>query len=269
LAPGRHEAAILITPAGSTEAIPVGVVLNVTAGQPQVTAVSNGASFAPGGVAAGELVTIKGFNLGPSVAIEAAPDAAGRYPTVLGNTQVLVDGVAAPLTYVSEGQINAVIPFGVQGRTTARLQVISNGATANQTDLPVLDAAPGIFLFDASGQAAALNQDGTYNGLLNGAEPGSIITLYATGAGQMDQAMTDGRIVVGQPFPRPLLPVGIRIGGRVADVLYAGAAPGLIGGVLQVNARIPADVARGQMVPIQLVVGTTTSQANVFVSTRP
>jgi uncharacterized protein (TIGR03437 family) len=194
------------------------------AGQPQVTALSNGASFTPGGVAAGELVAITGFNLGPAVGVEAAPDAAGRYPTVLGNTQVLVDGVAAPLTYVSERQINAVIPFGVQGRTTARLQVISNGAAANQLDLPVLDAAPGIFLFDASGQAAALNQDGTYNGRLNGAEPGSIVTLYATGAGQMDVGMTDGRIVVGQPFPRPLLPVGVRIGGRVADVLYAGAA---------------------------------------------
>jgi uncharacterized protein (TIGR03437 family) len=269
LTPGRHDSTILITPAGSTEAIPIRVVLNVTAGQPQVTAVSNGASFAPGGVTAGELVAIKGFNLGPSVGIQAAPDAAGRYPTALGNTQVLIDGLAAPLTYVSEGQINAVIPFGIQGRATTRVQVISNGATANQVELSVVDAAPGIFLFDASGQAAALNQDGTYNGRSNGAEPGSIITLYATGAGQMDVPMTDGRIVVGQPFPRPLLPVGVRIGGRVADVLYAGAAPGLIGGVLQVNARVPADVARGQMVPIQLVVGTTTSQSNVFLSTRP
>jgi uncharacterized protein (TIGR03437 family) len=269
LTPGRHEGAILITPAGSTEAIPIRVVLNVVAGQPQVTALSNGASFMPGGVAAGELVAITGFNLGPAAGVEAAPDAAGRYPTVLANTQVLVDGVAAPLTYVSERQINAVIPFGVQGRTTARLQVISNGATANQLDLSVVDAAPGIFLFDASGQAAALNQDGTYNARMNGAEPGSIVTLYATGAGQMDVSMTDGRVVVGQPFPRPLLPVGVRIGGRVADVLYAGAAPGLISGVLQVNARVPADVARGQMVPIQLIVGTTTSQSNVFLATRP
>ena len=55
------------------------------------------------------------------------------------------------------------------------------------------------------------------------------------------------------PFPRPLLPVGVRIGGRVADVTYAGAAPGLVAGMLQVNARVPADTPRGTNVPVQII----------------
>jgi uncharacterized protein (TIGR03437 family) len=182
---------------------------------------------------------------------------------------VLFDGVPAPLIYVAAGQVSAIVPFGVQGRTATRVQVISNGLNSNLQDLSVVDAAPGIFVLDSSGQGAIINEDGTVNARLNGAEPGSVISIYATGAGSMDLPMTDGRLVVGAPFPRPLLPVGVRIGGRVADVTYYGAAPGLVGGMLQVNARVPADVVRGQMLPIQLLVGGATSQQNVFLSTRP
>jgi uncharacterized protein (TIGR03437 family) len=34
----------------------------------------------------------------------------------------------------------------------------------------------------------------------------------------------------------------VTISGLSADVLYAGAAPGLVSGVLQVNARMPSDL---------------------------
>jgi uncharacterized protein (TIGR03437 family) len=269
LTPGRYEGAILITPANGATTSQIGVVLNVSAGQPVITGVTNAASFAPGGVAPGELVTIFGSNLGPASLLSGAADPSGSFPTTLANTRVLFDGVPAPLVYVATGQVSAVVPFGVQGRTATRVQVISNGLNSNLHDLSVVDAAPGIFVLDTSGQGAIINQDGTINARLNGAEPGSVISIYATGAGSMDLPMTDGRLVVGAPFPRPLLPVGVRIGGRVADVLYYGAAPGLVGGMLQVDARVPADVVRGQMVPIQLLVGGATSQQNVFLSTRP
>ena len=85
----------------------------------------------------------------------------------------------------------------------------------------------------------------------------------------MDRQVFDGRLVTDAPFPRPILPVGVRIGGRVADVTYSGAAPGQVAGMLQVNARIPSDTPRGTTVPVQIIVGTMTSQPNVILATRP
>jgi uncharacterized protein (TIGR03437 family) len=37
----------------------------------------------------------------------------GRIWTALGGTRVLFDGVAAPVLYAAEGQINAVVPSAV------------------------------------------------------------------------------------------------------------------------------------------------------------
>lgn len=264
---GTYQGAILITPNNNSDPIQIGVTLNVTAVQPTITAVTNAASFAPGSVAPGELVTIFGNNIGPTQLVSSSYDSGGTLPTAVANVQVLFDNVPAPLIYAAAGQVSAIVPFGVFGRTTTRVQVVYNGASSNTQDVNVVDAAPGIFVLDASGQGAILNQDNTVNSRVNGGEPGSIIAIYATGAGRMEDALVDGRIVTG--IPKPLLPVGVRIGGRVADVLYAGAAPGLVAGMVQVNARIPGDTPRGTTIPVQIIVGNATSQTNVFVATRP
>ena len=134
---------------------------------------------------------------------------------------------------------------------------------------PSATRCPGSSCSIRIGQGAIINEDGTINARLNGAEPGSVIAIYATGGGQVDRQVFDGRRVTDTPYPKPLLPVGVRIGGRVADVTYAGAAPGLVAGMVQVNARVPSDTPRGTNVPVQIVIGTATSQQNVFLSTRP
>jgi uncharacterized protein (TIGR03437 family) len=181
----------------------------------------------------------------------------------------MFDNVPAPIIYVASGQISAIVPFGVFGRTGTRVQVVNNGLTSNAYDLQIGDAMPGIFVLDTNGQGAIINQDGTINARINGAEPGSIVAIYATGGGQVDRQVFDGRRVTDAPFPKPLLPVGVRIGGRVADVTYIGAAPGLVAGMLQVNARVPDDTPRGTAVPVQIIIGTATSQQNVFLSVKP
>jgi uncharacterized protein (TIGR03437 family) len=102
---------------------------------------------------------------------------------------------------------------------------------------------PGIFTLDASGSGlgAILNQDGTINGPQNPAGPGSIIVIYATGGGLTDPAYEDGELS-GLPLPYLKADVEVEIAGRPAEVLYAGGAPGLVAGVVQINARVPADV---------------------------
>ncbi len=92
-----------------------------------------------------------------------------------------------------------------------------------------------------------MDEDGvTVNGLLNTrAARGSIISIYATGEGQTQPGGIDGRIAAGSAPPKPALPVTVLIDGKAAEVQYAGAAPGAVAGLFQVNVRIPADATPG------------------------
>jgi len=98
---------------------------------------------------------------------------------------------------------------------------------------------PGIFTFDSSGfgQAAALNEDGSYNTPSNPARPGSIVVLFATGAGKLDPVPEDGTVIRGR-LPQTL-PASAYVGSCQAEVLYSGSAPELIAGAIQVNIRVP------------------------------
>jgi uncharacterized protein (TIGR03437 family) len=69
-------------------------------------------------------------------------------------------------------------------------------------------------------------------------------------------------------LPKPLAPVSVEIGGLPAAVLYAGAAPGAIPGLFQINARMSQDVTPGDRVPLQVKVGNRTSQPGVTVAVR-
>jgi len=75
--------------------------------------------------------------------------------------------------------------------------------------------------------------------------------------------------VTGAVLPKPLLNVGVQIDQRPAEVLYAGAAPGLPAGVIQVNARVPDDVRRGSNLPLAFTVGGASSPPPITVSIRP
>ena len=84
-------------------------------------------------------------------------------------------------------------------------------------------------------------------------------SLFATGAGLFTQALPDGAIVH-PPLSKPILPVSVLFDGQPAEVLYAGAAPDLVAGALQVNVRVPANAA-GSYHRVQLQVGELISDA--------
>ena len=226
--------------------------------------VLNAGSFLPGPVAPGELITLSGSGIGPSSAQQPAGSASS---TVLGGTSVLFDGTPAPLLYAGANQINAVAPFALSGKTSTQLKITAQGQAIAGVTVSVTSSSPAIFTLDSSGigQGAILNQDSTVNSASNPATKGSIVAIYATGAGQTNPASTDGQIT-GSSLPTPLLPASVQIGGQDAKVVYAGAAPGLIAGVVQINATIPANAPSGPAVPIVLRVGTVGSQAGVTVA---
>ena len=220
--------------------------------------VANGATLAAGAVAPGEIVTIyggPGISLGPAAGAGLQLDSSGRVATQIAGIQALFDGVAAPLTYVNGSQINAVVPYEVAGKATAQLQVMIQGKPTNSVTLAVVDSSPGVF--------AITNQDGSVNTAANPAPPNGALVLYCTGEGQTNPAVPDGTVNA-TIFPKPVLPVSVRIGGQDAMVLYAGAAPGFVAGVLQVNVQIPAGLSG--TLPLQLIIGNASTPSGLAIA---
>jgi uncharacterized protein (TIGR03437 family) len=236
---------------------------------PAISAVAHAASYSREAVAPGEVVAIFGANLGPSTPAGLQLDDSGSVAATLADTQVLFDGVPSPLIFASSGQIDAVVPFGVVSTTTL-VQVRYQSKISAVFPMTVVPAAMGIFSADGSGTGPAivLNQDGSINSQLLPAAPGSVVTLWATGAGQLSPAGTDGAVVTADLLPKPVLPVSAQIGGQAADVVYAGGAPGMVEGVIQVNLRVPSDSQTGAAVPLSLTVGNSTSQPEVTLAIR-
>src|ERR1039457_4597349 len=235
---------------------------------PSINAVTQAASYSQDAVAPGELVAIFGSSLGPAAPVGTQLDGSGNVATSLADTQVLFDGVASPMIFASAGQVDAVVPFGVAtGRVLA--QVEYQGLASALFPVTVAPAVIGIFSADASGagQAIALNQDGGINSPDNPAAPGSVVTLWATGAGLLSPAGIDGAVDAGNR-PQPVLPVLAQMGGQVADVLYAGGAPGMVEGVIQVNLRVPPASQTGAAVPVVLRVGDSVSQIGITLAIR-
>jgi uncharacterized protein (TIGR03437 family) len=139
-------------------------VAGLAAPQFQAGWVVNAASYAAG-LAPGTFATIFGFGLSAGVSAGALLP----YPTVLGDVSVLVDGKAAPLLYVSEGQVNFLLPAEAQPGQ-ASLVVTTPVGSSPPVSVPVLAAAPGIFFDVGTGYGVAFRN-------------GSTLEIYCTGLG--------------------------------------------------------------------------------------
>ncbi len=238
-------------------------------GVPLVSAsgVVNSASYLPGPVVPGELISIFGVGLGPIHGAGAGP-VDGLFPKNPKDTTVTFDGIAAPLLFTQAGQINAIVPFAVSGKARTQMIVSFAGSASARLEVPVAVSRPGIFLVggDPPTQGLILNQDGTLNSLTHPAPKKSIIVFYAVGAGIMNPEQADGAITsLIPPWPAPQQKVAATIGGAPARVDYAGAAPGLVAGVLQVNVEVPDTAVAGPAVPLSLVVGVSTAEVTLAV----
>ena len=230
-----------------------------------VGAATNAASSQSGPIAPGEIVTLYGVGLGPSALTQYKPNSDGSIPTTLAGVQVFFDYTPAPLIYVSATQVAAIVPYSMQNAGTAQISVTYNGATSVATPFPVGNTAPGIFTASTtgSGQAAAVNANGTLNNTSNPARIGDVVSLYATGEGQTTPNGVDGKLApLNPPYPKPIANVTATVGGQPAQVTYYGAAPGEVAGLMQVNVQIPAGVQPGD-VPVVISVGGVASPAGV------
>jgi uncharacterized protein (TIGR03437 family) len=259
----------------ATGSASITVTLTVTAPLPTIKGVTNAASYATGAVSPGELVTIFGTAIGPATAASATTDpATGKLATTIGGVQVLFNGTAAPMIYASSTQVSAVVPYEMAPAASPSVWIKYAGQASNAYQLTTATTAPGLFTQNASGSGpgAILNQDNSVNGPGNRAAKGSIVQVYLTGEGQTSPPSVTGAITTAtlpapQVTPAPLLAVGVTVNGQPALYVYAGEAPGLVAGMMQINVQIPVNAPSGDL-PILVSVGGNASQSNVTASVR-
>jgi uncharacterized protein (TIGR03437 family) len=273
--PQTGPAPVAVTPAGQMQVTLGGygaALLRLSNASPALPAAGavNAASYAPGAVAPGEIVSLFGTAIGPANGAPLELTNPVLVANALAGVHVLFDGVPAPVLYASAGQVNVVVPYAVAGESNTVVQVEYLGALSAPVSLPVAATAPAIFTLNASGTGpgAILNAaDESVNSAANPAAPGDWVSIFATGAGASTPAGVDGLLASGPSYP-PNGAVSVTIGGLLCGLNYAGAAPGLVSGVVQINAQIPSTVTPGDSVPVQITVGAASSQPGVTMAVK-
>jgi uncharacterized protein (TIGR03437 family) len=239
-------------------------VLRAWYGPPNsANAVTNAASYATNAVAPGGLVALWGNSLASGVA--TAPAGIYPWPQNIAGTSVTINGLPAPLYFVSPGQVNAQVPFEL-APGSAMAEVTSPAGVTTWIPVTVQTAGPGIFTLNASGTGdAALLDAQTYRPITSAspAKAGEWIQIYATGLGAVNQAVTDGAAPPSPP-PQTSAAVQVLIDGVTYNAYWAGLAPGWVG-LYAVNLQLPANLAPGSH-QLQLSMGGASSNTATFSS---
>jgi uncharacterized protein (TIGR03437 family) len=208
-----------------------------------ISGISNAASgqqvFAPG-----MIVSVYGTQLGNlTQAFGTVP-----LPLYLAGFEASVNGVPAPLYYVSPNQVNIQIPYETQPGK-AKLTVGNPYANVDY-NFQVAASAPGIFT----------SPDGSLVPFSSAAR-NQTITLYVTGDGQVSPTLATGAAPSANTalarLPKPQLAASVTVGGVNAPITFIGIPAGYVG-VTQVNFTVPASVAPG-VEPVVVTIGTANS----------
>jgi uncharacterized protein (TIGR03437 family) len=209
-------------------------------------AASGSQSFAPG-----QLIAVYGSSLAPAQLIAGIQP----LPLTMSGVSATVNGIAAPLWFVSPSQINLQIPY----ETTAGPAVlgVNNSGQIASYLFDVAPTAPGIFAFNGSLVPFA-----------TGAQ-GQTIVAFITGDGDVTPSLATGATASSSAtlaqLPKSRQALSLTVGGEKAAVVFNGIVPGLIG-VTQVNFTIPGDAKTGVQPVVVTVGGVSSAPVNVTVT---
>ena len=211
--------------------------------------VVNSASFAPVGNPVSPQQFFSAFGNGLAAATQTA--SALPFPKILAGVELLMNGVAAPVYFVSPALVIGMVPQAT-APGTATLVVNNNGTRSNTVEVTVARTAPGIFTVPPAGvgPGAVLKTNFTLVSPANPARRGETVLVYLTGLGAVSPAVPDGAAASSNPLSLVTGTVNVYIGGVPAQVTFKGLAPGLAG-LYQLNVVIPAG-APGGSVPLAI-----------------
>jgi len=235
-----------------------------------VTGIQNAGSFLASDIAPNTWVALKGSAL---AALPVSWMVTGTtLPTTVGGVTVTVNNEAAPVSFVSNTQINFLVPADILPGPVL-IRTTNNGLSSAFVSTNALLTAPSFFTIGTSAATGHLYVAATHanNSLIGpaglisgatttGAAPGETIVLYGTGFGATSPAIPNGQIIP-SALNLPVWPTVV-IDAVEAQVKFAGlVAPGLY----QINVVVPPGLLSGDHL-ITALLGDAETQLNEFLT---
>jgi uncharacterized protein (TIGR03437 family) len=228
---------------------------------PQISQIVNAADHTKP-VAPGGLINVMGSNLSlTNLATSEVP-----MPTALGESCLTVNGIAIPLLLVSGSQINAQLPFNIDGNSQMVLR--TPGGVSDNMNFTILLTAPSVFRTSAPAADSASVFRAANNALVSDSNPvqaGDALIVYATGLGRTSPAVATGAAAPSNPMAAALVQPDVSLDGVPLAVDYAGLTPGGVG-VYQINVRVPGSVNPGSNVPLTIQQGGSSTTVTLQVA---
>jgi uncharacterized protein (TIGR03437 family) len=214
----------------------------------------------------GNIATIYGSNLaGGTYSATTVP-----LPLILGGVRVTVNGIDAPLFFVSPTQINFQMPWEAPSSGTVPVVVYRDGVPSSTGNIPVGDSAPAIYVYPRTSSILdpiITHQNGNLVTPSNPARPNEFLTIWGTGLGSVTNPPRTGYPASTTVLSNSVTMPVITLGSSTLQVSFSGLAPGFIG-LAMFNVRMPASFAQSGMLPLQIRMGSRGSQI-VNVSVAP
>jgi uncharacterized protein (TIGR03437 family) len=205
----------------------------------------------------GAIASLFGTNLAASTASASALP----LPLELAGARVTVNGLDAPLFFVSPTQINFQIPF--ETRAGSAGVVVRRGASASPPAIVNVAAnAPGVFTYEriaGTRDPIVLHASGSLVGPFDPARAGEVLIVFGTGIGELENAPPTGRAAPAQPLARARVNPTVTLGGVACESLFAGLTPGFVG-LAQFNIRLPDRLPAGSSLPLIIRFGSASTQ---------
>lgn len=284
LGPGNYQGTVEIAWSGSPDLVEISVFLTVISQTAPIMSeggVVNAANFRPNSEPGGELTGGMFFAIfGRRLATSTAVAQSIPLTSELGETNVTMGGIPAPLVFASDSQIVGVVPQGLSTPqanrppgaalkveqssppTSAEVVVIVDGIPSPPETIRLIPLQPLLFSQNQRGEGpgAILNFVGAGTVQLNTfddpARPTQAISLFGTGFGPTRIPVLDG---FAASTTNPITgAIRVTVGGIDAQILFAGLSPSSPH-LYQVNAIIPVGSPIGCEVPIKVFVDSMSS----------
>jgi uncharacterized protein (TIGR03437 family) len=198
-------------------------------------------------IAPGTLVEILGEGLADQVATASMTER--NLPTQMAGVQFYVDGIPAPLLYVSPQQINAQIPFEIADASSVsayvRVQWNDGRVTVtNPVAVPIVAQNPGIFAYEGlePRAAVALHSSSQATGTISvdgTAAPGDIVAItiedrkysYTVQEGDTLTSVRDGLVALASHDPK----VEVYASGIFTRIRLRARVPGPVGNGIKIG----------------------------------
>ncbi|HEX5227818.1 MAG TPA: hypothetical protein VFW44_08915 [Bryobacteraceae bacterium] len=276
LSPDTYTGTVKIASNAVNSSIAIPVQLIVVAQGPPVASVGGviaNSTFAVGeALSQGDIASVYGNQF-----TFDAPSGATKLPldTTLGDVQVLVNGVAAPVYYVSSGQINFEIPIDAATANggAGTVQVVRKGTAGNLVFVQIHAQAPQFIIYNG-GYAIMTTPDNALTGIpSHPVKAGDVVTIYAIGLGPTTPVVPSGtasptkplatvpgntQVCFGvvTPFSQPLC----------AKPSFVGLTPNFVG-LYQINVTIPSGIKAGNST-VSVILEDNTASDNALLAVQ-